>query len=283
VRVRLTDRSPRPRITEDVTVKRNIERRDRILAPVAIRDADGNVIGANLGALVRRLILFGEVVIDSYGMRELPALIEALGPEQFVQLLDSGAVLIRADGWVLGEVGNDAAALGRHTPLPPLSFALAPLVPAQEYRKDTISRHLGAIRDMPLDMKTSQRVRRAIVDSLTPFPEHPGQLTMNQLPTDLTMRLDLVDAATDWALREFGNRDTQGVEYSIRLHQETADVFRAETDIGERFALTEDEVDRVLELRFSPSAPSTSVSSLWRHTTQFQAFVKPSYNSLTRS
>src|SRR4051812_43974529 len=110
----------------------NIERRDRILAPVATRDAEGNVIGASLGALVRRLILFGEVVIDSYGMRELPALVEALGPEQFVQLLESGAVRIRADGWVLGEVGNDAASLERDTPLPPLSFALAPLVPVQE-------------------------------------------------------------------------------------------------------------------------------------------------------
>jgi hypothetical protein len=143
----------------------------------------------------------------------------------------------------------DAAAYDElpDAPLPPLSFALAPLVPVQEYRKETISRHLTSIRDMPLDKKTSQRVRLAILDSLTPFPEHPGQLTMNQLPTDLTMRLDLVGAATDWALREFGNRDPQGVDYSIRLYQENEDVFRAETDIGERFRLTEEEVDRVLE------------------------------------
>jgi hypothetical protein len=234
-------------MTENLTASRGFERRDRILAPVAKRDAEGNVTGANLGALIRRLILFGEVVIDSYGMRELPGLVDALGPEQFVQLLESGAVRVRADGWVLGEVGDDAASLGRETPLPPLSFALAPLVPVQEYRKETISRHLGVIRDMPLDTKTSQRVRLAIVDSLTPFPEHPGRLTMNQLPTDLTKRLDLVGAATGWALREFGNRDPEGVDYSIRLHQETEDVFRAETDIGERFGLTEEEVDRVLE------------------------------------
>jgi hypothetical protein len=232
---------------ENPTLRRGTERRDRILAPVATRDAKGNVTGANLGALVRRLILFGEVVIDSYGMRELPVLIEALGPEQFVQLLESGAVRIRADGWVLGEVGNDAAALGRDAPLPPLSFALGALVPAQEYRKDTMSRHLGEIRAMPLDLKTSKRVRQTILDSVTPFPENPGQLTMDQLPTDLTMRLDLVRAATDSALREYGDRDPQGVDYSIRFHQETEDVFRAETDIGQRFALAEEEVDRVLE------------------------------------
>src|SRR5947208_16058889 len=126
------------------------EMRDRILAPVAVLDSEGNVTGANLGALIRRLILFEQIIIDSYGMRELPALINALGPEQFVELLESGAVLIRADGWTLGEVGDDAASLGRLTPLPPLSFALAPLVPVLEYRKQHISRHLVEIRAMPL-------------------------------------------------------------------------------------------------------------------------------------
>lgn len=226
---------------------RQLEMRDRILAPLATRDAEGNVTGANLGALVRRLILFEEVIIDSYGMRELPALVTALGAEQFVELLESGAVLIRGDGWALGEVGNDPASLGRTTPLPPLSFAIAPLVPAQEYRKDHISRHLEEIRAMPLSVKTSKRVRRAIVDALTPFPDNPGQLTMDQVPTDLTMRLDIVRAATNWAIQEYGKRDPKGVDYSIALHQETADVFRAETDIGERFSLSEDEVDRVLE------------------------------------
>jgi hypothetical protein len=231
----------------DGSVKPDIERRDRILAPVATQDAKRNVTGANLGALVRRLILFEEVVIDSYGMRELPALIDALGPEQFIQLLESRAVLIRADGWVLGEVGSDAEALGRQTALPPLSFALGVLVPVQEHRKETMSRHLSDVRDMQLDFKTSKRVRQAILDSLTPFPDSPGQLTMDQLPTDLTMRLDLVRASTESALREYGDRDPTGVEYSIRFHQEDERVFRAETDIGERFGLSEEEVDRVLE------------------------------------
>jgi hypothetical protein len=37
------------------------EIRDRILAPVATLDAAGNVAGANLGALVRRLLLFEQL------------------------------------------------------------------------------------------------------------------------------------------------------------------------------------------------------------------------------
>jgi hypothetical protein len=228
-------------------LRRDIERRDRILAPVAVMDAERNVRGANLGALVRRLILFEEVVLDSYGMRELPSLINALGPEQFVELLESGAVRIRADRWVLGEVGNDPGSLRRSEPLPPLSFALGALVPPPEYRKHNISNALQEIRSMQLGKKASSAVRNSIVDSLTPFPDNPGKLTLDQVPTDLTLRLDLIRAATEGALREYGDRDPTGVGYDVRLHQEDEDVFRAETDIGEQFGLDADDVDHVLE------------------------------------
>jgi hypothetical protein len=106
---------------------------------------------------------------------------------------------------------------------------------------------MSEIREMDLSFKTSKRVRRAIVDVLTPLPEQPGRQTMDQLPTDLTMRLDLVRAATEWALREYANRDLAEVRYDIRLIQEDERVFRAETDIGDRLGLGADEVDRVLE------------------------------------
>lgn len=226
-------------------MRQELERRDRILAPVATRDAEGNVTGANLGALVRRLLLFEEVVIDSYGMRELPALVDALGPEQFIELLESRAVLIRADGWTFGEIGHAGVLRGRGR-LPSLSFAFAPIVPAVEHREENISRSLGEIRGMGLDIKTSQKIRLAVVGRLTPIPENAGGATMDQLPTDLTQRLDIVRAATDRALREYGHRDPTGIEYDVRFEQEDEDVFRAETNIGERFGLDVDEVDRVL-------------------------------------
>jgi hypothetical protein len=117
----------RLRVTRQAGIARAARTPRRILAPLATRDADGNVTGANLGPLIRRLILFEEVVVDSYGMPELPAIIEALGQEQFVELLESGAVLIRGDEWALGEVGNAGVLEGRG-PLPPLSFSVAPLV-----------------------------------------------------------------------------------------------------------------------------------------------------------
>jgi hypothetical protein len=76
------------------TVSRTIQPRDRILA---LQDLTGHVIGINLGAIVRRLILFEEVVLDSHAMPELPALINALSPEGFIELLSAGPLSIRAD------------------------------------------------------------------------------------------------------------------------------------------------------------------------------------------
>jgi hypothetical protein len=49
------------------------------------------------------------------------------------------------------------------------------------------------------------------------------------------------------ALREYAQRDSADVEYSIQVHRETEDIFRVETDIGEVFGLDEHEVDLVLE------------------------------------
>lgn len=70
-----------------------LELRDRFLVPAALTGDTGEIVGFDLGALVRRLLLFEEYILDSYGMRELPGLIDAIGPQNFVTLLESGGAL----------------------------------------------------------------------------------------------------------------------------------------------------------------------------------------------
>jgi hypothetical protein len=185
---------------------RRLEARDRMLAPVAVHDAAGEVVGANLGALIRRLILFEEVVLDSYGMRELPALVDALGSDGFVALLESDALRIRADGWAYGEIGGGGLTTRESLdPLPPFEYAFGAIVPVEEDRKSHIQRCLGEIRGMPLPMTESQRVRRAIVDALVPFPEgRPGVLSSEALTQDLTTHVGLVRVAVAQALAKQG-------------------------------------------------------------------------------
>src|SRR4051812_32964926 len=104
-----------------------LEPRDRLLAPAAVVNADDEVVGATLGAIVRRLLLFEEVILDTYAMRELPFLIDALGVDGLLALLESGALSIRADALTFGEVGRGG--FGR-VPLPLLNYSISPVVPA---------------------------------------------------------------------------------------------------------------------------------------------------------
>lgn len=105
--------------------KSDIELRDRLLAPIAVSKND-EVVGADLGGLVRRLILFEDVFLETHAMRELPYLINALGPDDFVKLVSSDALRIQGHAWTVGEIGNSGIPIegfGR-TPLPPLTFKL---------------------------------------------------------------------------------------------------------------------------------------------------------------
>ena len=224
-----------------------VELRNRIMAPVAVRDQEGNVTGADLGTLVRRLILFEQVVIDSFTMRELPALIDALGAEQFIALLESGVLSIRADAWAFGEMGDGGWLPGDGgKPLPPLSYAFTALVPAD--RKDHISLCLEEIRKMPLGKKTSKKLRNAIVDSLVPFPEGAGRETLAALPSDLTLNLGLVRAAVRHSLTEKLGAQVEGAaEFKIEVEQEGEDIFIVKTDIEDVFGLSAEEADKAVQ------------------------------------
>ncbi len=225
--------------------ERRLELRDRVLAPVAIQDDAGEVVGANLGALVRRLILFEEVILDSYAMRELPALIDALGVQGFRALLESRALRIRADGWVYGEGGStDILKGGSREPLPLFQYALVALVPAQDHRKEHISRYLEDVRKMPFDKKESQEVRLAIVDALTPFPEAPSGLAGPAIDRDV-LNPTLLGAAIEQSLSKIGLR--LPTSYDIRVEQPHPDIFAVETNIGEQLRLGDVETDKVIE------------------------------------
>jgi hypothetical protein len=63
--------------------------RRKVLGEVALRE--GTVVsGVDLAALVRRLILFDDVIVKSVGLRELPFLVRAFGKSGLITALDSG-------------------------------------------------------------------------------------------------------------------------------------------------------------------------------------------------
>jgi hypothetical protein len=228
-----------------MATERRLELRDRLLGPVALTNDAGEVVGANLGALVRRLLLFEQVVLDSYGMRELPALIDALEPDGFLAVLKSGALRIRADGWLFGEIGGGGLIPDRPDPLPPMSYSFSAIVPHD--REEHIGRGLGEVRAMPLGKRTSKKVRNAIVDALVTFPDDAGVKSYDALRRDLTGNLNLVRAAAAASLAALLARPVGEDEFEIRIEQEDESVFRAVTDIERRLGLSADRADKAIE------------------------------------
>ena len=210
-----------------------------------MRDENGEVIGADLGALVRRLILFEQVIVDSFGMRELPALIDALGAAEFVQLLHSGAVAILADAWTVGELGNAGMESVSATPLPLLTYSFGSLVPRD--KEHHIGLCLGEIRAMQLGKKMSKRVRAAIVEALVTFSNEAPMRALEPLAADFTRDHRLIETATIASLREKTGIAAGEREFTIRVEQTAELIFQVETNLGATFRLSPEQTDDVVE------------------------------------
>jgi hypothetical protein len=201
------------------------ELRDQLLAPVAVQDADGEVVGCDIGALVRRLVLFETYILDSAAMRELPPLIERIGADGFVTLLESGALRILGDGWTIGQIGQTdlLEKAGSRRPLPLGSYVFGSIVPSD--REEHIKKCLGEIRAMTLGPKTSQRVRRAIVRNLVPLPENIGTKWSQQFETDVAVQSPMLKRATALALSKRLGQPVEPGDFELVVQKVDADVY----------------------------------------------------------
>jgi len=100
---------------------------------------------------------------------------------------------------------------------------------------------------MNLGRRTSQKVRQAIVASLVPFPEQPGMKTFEQFGVDVASTSPTLRRATALALAKHVGEPVEPDSFALRVEQVDEDVYVAESDIGKRFGLDEEETHRVIE------------------------------------
>lgn len=67
---------------------------NRLLGPCATFSGGPETIRVDVGALVRRLLLFDTYILDSTRLLEIPRLLDAFGTSGFITLLQSGALKI---------------------------------------------------------------------------------------------------------------------------------------------------------------------------------------------
>lgn len=156
-----------------------MELRDHHFGVISEANPGGAGVRVDVGALVRRLLLFEHCTIESNRLREVPALVEAFGLGGVRTLLESGAVSIICDALTAGQIGQLAVSertRDRGGPLPTGSFRLVSItLPTEnEERYKYISGALTAFQDVRGPLKEIIKLKKILVPMLGTYPNIAG-------------------------------------------------------------------------------------------------------------
>lgn len=134
----------------------NIEIRNHLVGPCAqLSDVDEVVV--DVGAVVRRLVLFERYTLRTLRMRDIPALVRAFGEGGLRALLDDGCLRIHCDALTMG---SDSQGLPRGT----FRFGALRAHDQREYVTSCLQEvhTIGGLSD-----QQARKLKRALADSLT--------------------------------------------------------------------------------------------------------------------
>ena len=142
---------------------------------IATSIAGTDEVKVDVGAVIRRLILFEQVKIESIRLKEFPLLIAIFGAEGLIDLLDSGCIDVICDGQTSGQIGQNTVVQSsdrRGGPLPLESYRLATVGILQEGpdRENYVHNALQEIHKAPISVKLAQKVKLALLSRLRTYP-----------------------------------------------------------------------------------------------------------------
>ena len=148
--------------------------RERHFGSISSASAEG-AIAVDVGALVRRLLLFEHCTLESNLLREMPDLVRTFGINGMTTLLESGALSVICEALTAGQVGQLAElrmAEERGGPLPLGSYHLSSIgIPLEEeHRSKYISEALTAFQSVPGAIKKKIKLKQLLIPMLETYP-----------------------------------------------------------------------------------------------------------------
>jgi hypothetical protein len=216
--------------------------REHLLARAPYATVDNQIVGPDLGAVLRRLLLFESFALESDMLDEVAGLARAVGVDVVVELLAEGhlALIIEAGGVGPGFSSDD----------PPLSFKLRTVLNPQA-QSDAIENLHGRL-DLP--QRSWSRLEDAVLGAiLVPTEVVPGAWVnrvyfdaREATSADLDRRGGLVEDIVRIVLR-YDLGVGHGTELPFRLNwSRVAGLLMFETDIGTRYGIREGLVQDLL-------------------------------------
>jgi hypothetical protein len=206
-------------------------------------------VRVDLGALVRRLILFETVTIESLRLTEIPSLVGAFGAEGLCELLDSGAVRIICDAMGTGQVGQSTASGATMGASGARAFSHIRLVSySAADRQQYLHGCLKEVHNARIPFKAAMRLKAHLAPKLHEYPRGAGQAGLDDTLSDLRNR--------PWqmweGIRVMVRRETgvdPGPKPCPEFGSEELDAgdFRIVTSLGAQLNLADDAARRCVE------------------------------------
>jgi hypothetical protein len=179
--------------------------RNRLYGPCGTFPESHERIVVDVGALVRRLLLFNTYVLDSYRLLEVPRLVATFGSSGLVALLRAGVLKISCEAISFANVGhtllNEKRRLRGPLPLGSFSYSVVKSAEPEKYISDCLK---NAVRVQGLDLKRAIKLKREIVDALANSPETSGYETLAATLSDIKNDR-LLASAISRAIESTGN------------------------------------------------------------------------------
>ncbi len=216
--------------------------RQAVLGEIAIR-SDQELASVDLGALIRRLVIFDQVVVKSYRLRELPMLVRTFGKTGIQDLLGSGILKLCCEfTTIITDIHRNGV---RSEPLEHFTFGV---VTAAD-RDGDLRKELVRLQGVP-GLKNDQRsaIEQAVWGSLIRPPETFGADLLRQIDTDLRTNTPVLRSAilnqlggmvnqADWASRQL----------EIDVEEPRERVFHIKSGIAKEFGKSPEETHHLLQ------------------------------------
>ncbi|WP_145969072.1 hypothetical protein [Streptomyces hyaluromycini] len=224
--------------------------RERHIGPITRKEsAGGDGVAVDVGALVRRLLLFEHCTIESNHLQEIPALVRSFGVDGLEALLDSSALSIICDALTVGSVGQNTelrVTEARGGPLPNNSYRIASISIGE--REQYIHNALQVVHQIPgTNLRRQIKIKKRVVEKLCSYPEGVAQVAKDSF--------DFIVNRQDYALRaavDYELNSSHGLSLPKRVTLYTEDLendgdFRVVNNLEELTGLTDADVHKVIE------------------------------------
>jgi hypothetical protein len=229
--------------------------RTRLLGPCAtFPSAVPDDIVVDVGALVRRLLLFDRYVLQSYRLREIPRLVSAFGSTGLITLLRSGVLRIQCEGMSIAHIGQTTVGEKRQRqgPLPLGSFCLIVIWSAEpdKYIHDALQ---AVHRIGGLGLKQAIKLKGALVDALSNSPPKNGLPALEATRADLS-DTGLLRLAICRAAKEVMGLELESAEVKAKTIPIDDEDFRIESNLLSHRSINEASAHLILQKAVSAIA-----------------------------